>query len=181
MSASADGVYYFNSWFEESHSIASAGNSEINVGAGRWSATAFGESSYEFISNNDKLSLSANGMVGCHPDADFGYASIFLHDLTTDTREFSYKFEPYMVYDDDLSNPERYSFELNEDITIQKSHRYMFNVAVYAGRSDSSTNGNIAYNISTQPAPVPEPATMLFFGTGLVALAGFSIRRKKKA
>jgi hypothetical protein len=28
--------------------------------------------------------------------------------------------------------------------------------------------------------PVPEPTTMLLFGTGLVSLAGFRLRRKKK-
>lgn len=33
---------------------------------------------------------------------------------------------------------------------------------------------------SANASPVPEPTTMLLFGTGLVGLAGISIRRKKK-
>ncbi|MBC8317402.1 MAG: PEP-CTERM sorting domain-containing protein [Desulfobulbaceae bacterium] len=34
--------------------------------------------------------------------------------------------------------------------------------------------------VSLDPAPVPEPTTILLFGTGLAGLAGSRIRRKKK-
>ncbi len=43
--------------------------------------------------------------------------------------------------------------------------------------SRSSFTGAFMYRGS---APVPEPATMLLFGTGLVCLAGISIRRRKR-
>ncbi len=35
-------------------------------------------------------------------------------------------------------------------------------------------------SLDASPAPIPEPATMLLFGTGLAALVGNRIRRKKK-
>lgn len=48
---------------------------------------------------------------------------------------------------------------------------------------NDSTNPNGDDNDKTnpdQPAPIPEPATMLLFGSGLIGLAGLARRKFKK-
>ncbi|MBW2659458.1 MAG: PEP-CTERM sorting domain-containing protein [Deltaproteobacteria bacterium] len=64
-----------------------------------------------------------------------------------------------------------------------------YNGAVY-GSALGDLNDNAIYALNTfsflkdgeaiPPNPVPEPATMLLFGTGLVGLVGSRLRRKKK-
>jgi hypothetical protein len=50
------------------------------------------------------------------------------------------------------------------------------------GKWDDMENGRYmaGYVVESDVAPVPEPATMILFGTGLAGLVGYSRRRKKQ-
>lgn len=48
------------------------------------------------------------------------------------------------------------------------------------GSINDESHGLIQYSFTVDSAPVPEPATMLIFGTGLVGLVGSRIRKMKK-
>lgn len=48
------------------------------------------------------------------------------------------------------------------------------------GSTYDESHGLIQYSFTVDSAPVPEPATMLIFGTGLVGLIGSRLRKKKK-
>jgi len=57
---------------------------------------------------------------------------------------------------------------------------YYLGVSLWEG-SAIAQGDTYTLQVSLDPAPVPEPTTMLLLGTGLAGLVGSRIRRKKKA
>lgn len=72
------------------------------------------------------------------------------------------------------------SFDFDSTFELPESD-YSYYVSYSGSYSGSGQwQDSDSWQCQTPPAPVPEPATMLLFGTGMIAVAGLGKLRKTK-
>lgn len=167
---SASGAYYwmYPDSLEASYSNAFAGNFQIELNAGRWSADAFAESTYVFVSEFNNLIVSAFGGADQTHMADS--VSLSLVDLTTGSDVFRYSFNAYLSQSIVNIFP-IYSFNFTESLSIDPGHLYQLSLYGEATRGDSPANSYLVCDILSQPIAMPESGTGMMLFIGLLALS----------
>ena len=149
----------------------SAGNFNVYANfAGYGWATA--TSWYIFTSGEENLLANYSGFVGYdYPDS--GEVNLTLVDTTTNS----------ILVDKFWSGPWHTTgspLPINGNLSFSPgNHQYELMIFASVG-SGIASNFDASLTVDFQAAPVPEPLTMLLFGTGIAAFVGVRLREKKK-
>jgi len=133
--------------------------------SGKFVENSIGDIYFNFVDTANSLLMATTDVV-----------SFYLGDGGTDMDMWD-----IYVYDqsDILLEKRSVASISNFQLSFTYSNIHRFWIDWTAGTTTGYLLDDLKFNTPTS-SPVSEPATMFLFGTGLVGLAGISIRRKKK-
>ncbi len=141
---------------------------------------------WDFIPNHDDLRIDFEcdlivGFGGSGGRSDIVYS---LTDITNNVLLSSRSYFLSPNYSEIEDNDGDYTFRDHfvDSYAYSLSQENIYRLKMYAGiDSSDGVSTRIGATFSSSGAPsVPEPTTMLLFGTGLAGLVGIKFRRKKK-
>jgi len=156
-------------------SFASAGDFVHDLSIQRQLASAFAESFYTFYAGFGKLVLTASGFTNQTHLRD--KLTVSLTDITEYIDIFSFTSEINCA---DFHQGCINSLNLEVPLSLNREHEYQLYMYSEVTNGDSGAWAQLKTRLAPQLQPVPEPNTMLLFGTGWAVLYIFRFRMLKK-
>ena len=169
-----DGIYYFDPYYDQAVAESWAGDFNLKTYTERWEAGAFAESTYIFRPGFSSLTLD----VTVHDDSSHESPTIWYSLTNLNSRE-------QLIYDiynfHHHEDWENYVLNHNEQhsLFVKPENTYELQMFVYGWGGDSTATTSLDVTISSRINPVPEPNTIILFGTGIAGLFVARLRKKK--